>query len=115
LEERRPPSGFWLLAEKLAERGHGVFYLTSSRDRGFTEFVTSVVSGVTVIRYPHFGSRFVHRIHKLFRGKKARNRGFEGAMRSVIAENRIDLVYLHYASKRSASCSKREPNSISRS
>ncbi len=89
-------TSFRLLGEKLADRGHNVFYLTSSGDRKSRKLVTAVSSGVSVIFYPSFENLFIQRVKKRLLGKKTRARWLNDSMRRVIVENKIDLVYLHY-------------------
>jgi hypothetical protein len=85
-----------LMGEKLVERGHDVFYLTSSSDAKSKKIELSVSHGVRVIFYPPFGNLFFQRIKKKLFGKKARRDWLDGVMSRLIVKNSIDLVYVPY-------------------
>lgn len=84
-----------LLGEKLAERGHNVFYLTLG-EHAHNDLELQNVSGVTLLLYPEFSLLPFARLKKKVFGKRAKRKWFQEMLLSVLNRFSIDVVYTYY-------------------
>ncbi len=86
-----------LIGERLAARGHRIYYLTSAGEAASEPRRVPVPNGVDLIVAPRFESSFTGRVWARLLGKRlARRRWMSRYVGALISKLEIELVYTHY-------------------